>query len=154
MTAPPPRHEDGRTIHRRETRWQIWLPFSLVALLMLGLFLVLFLPQDANAGYRAEAVANVFVTLFVLCPGVVVLFGLYILVVACVAGVAKLHDKALPPLQRLEQLAASARTRVSTWTTRANHSGVRFGALLAPLETMFHELEKFAKETRDDTAGR
>lgn len=150
----PPTHEEGISIHRRETRWQIWLPFALLALLMLILLFVLVLPQDVNTRFRAEAVANIFVTVFLICPGILLLFGIYVLMVAGVVGVNRLHDGVLPPLQRLERLSGQARAKVNGWAMRANQSAVHLGAVLAPLETLFDHLEKFTKESNDDAAKR
>jgi Na+-transporting methylmalonyl-CoA/oxaloacetate decarboxylase gamma subunit len=95
-------------------------------------------------------VSSLLVSVLLLCPAIVVLFAIYMLLVAAVYGMSRLHGSALPPLQRLEKAAGMARQRVNGWAGRLNQQAIRWGALAAPLESLFTQLEALFKETNRD----
>jgi di/tricarboxylate transporter len=150
MTTPPKptARQTGKQLHRRETRLQIYVPFGLAFLVLVAIVLVLVLPQDGMAHLRASAIANFFVTLFMLCPCVLVLFGIYVLVVAMVYGVNKLHDSAEKPLTRLENLTHEMKTRVEKTSQTVNQKAISASASIEPLMKALRIFEDSDKEEK------
>ncbi len=146
----PASAEDTLRLHRREVRRQIAGPLLAAVLFVAALVALLIVPFDADAPLRARAVSSLLVSVLLLCPAIVVLFAIYMLLVAAVYGMSRLHGSALPPLQRLEKAAGMARQRVNGWAGRLNQQAIRWGALAAPLESLFTQLEALFKETNRD----
>jgi ABC-type methionine transport system permease subunit len=112
-----PARDGGRSpaefTHRRETLLYILLPMlGVVALLGLGLGVVLLLPKPG----QVSIIADWMFTVFCLCPAALCLFPMVILMVAAVAGMNILHDKTLPPLKRLEMMAATLNSKTAQLT--------------------------------------
>lgn len=142
--------DDTLRLHRREVRRQVVAPFLAAVLFVAALVALLIVPYDAQAPLRARAVSSLLFSVLLLCPAIIVLFGVYMLLVGAVYGMSRLHSSALPPLQRLEKAAGAARQRVSGWAGRLNQQAIRWGALAAPLEAIFTQLETLFKETNRD----
>lgn len=145
MTLPP--EPTGLKQHRSETRRFIWLPLLGAVGVIFLITLLLIVPQDGNAPFRLQAMGSLILTILCLLPLVLIGLMFYVIMVALVVGANRLHSMAIPPLQRLELMAAQMRTRVQGYTLRANAGAVKFGALLAPLDGMFGRLENILKET-------
>ncbi|MCU0511768.1 MAG: hypothetical protein MUE40_04265 [Anaerolineae bacterium] len=134
----PDLHEDGRTIHRRETRRQIWLPAGAALLLVLLLGTVPALLSDPLARLRVAVIADVLFTVMILCPAVLCLFLLYVLVVAAIYGMWLLQRLAGTPLQRLEKATATLAQRVAGWTGRINQQVIGLNERFAALTWLFN----------------
>jgi hypothetical protein len=130
LETPAPR-EQGATVHRRETRLQILLPFLGGVLLVLFLTLLPVLINDPQARLRVAFVGDVLMTLFVLCPAVVCLVGLYFVVVLGIYGMNVLHRMAGTPLERLERISARFASGLDGVSQRVNNVAISWSASLA-----------------------
>lgn len=112
--------EEGRQIHRRETRRQIVLPFVIGLLLIGGAFLFMALPTDPVWRLRASAVSDWLYLLLCQIPLLVCSMIGYMIVVAGIWGMNKLHSRTERPLIRLENLVAGLANRIESITATVN----------------------------------
>lgn len=133
LESPVPIREQGITVHRRETRLQIILPFVGALLIVIGLTALPVLINDPQYRLRVSFVGDLLMTLFVLCPMVVCLAGLYFLVVLGIFGMTVLHRMAGTPLERLERISARFATGLDGVSKRVSDTAISFSASLAPL---------------------
>lgn len=135
--------ETGERIHRREMRWQIWLPFWFALLLVIVGFLVVALPTDPTWRIRTQAIADWMVSAMCLIPLTLCLFPMYLLVFLGVFGMSKLHDSAERPLRKLENLSASAADYIEQGSDFVKKRVTGFDNRIAPLmramDTTFDE---------------
>jgi hypothetical protein len=128
-----PSRETGATVHRRETRMQIVLPFIGAVVLVLFLTLLPVLINDPQARLRVSFVGDVLMTLFVLCPAVLCLAALYFVVVLGIFGMTILHRMAGTPLERLERISARFAVGLDGVSQRVNNIALSWSASLASL---------------------
>lgn len=128
-----PQHKDGRTLHQRETRWQIILPFIGGVLVVAAVFGSMAFMNDPFAMQRVSVVANCLVSALILCPMVICMFPVYLLMVVMIYGLNKLHHGTEAPLQRLENMTENLAQRVTTVTQNVNQRVVNANVRLAPL---------------------
>lgn len=125
----------GRYLHKREVRWQIYLPFFVASLVILTLFIaVALLPQRI----QVALVSDWMITILLLCPLVLCLFPIVLLVTVAAYGANRLHTSVAPPLERLEELTISMNERVTATTRRVNQGVIRTHTRLAPILHWMH----------------
>lgn len=131
--------EAGETIHRRETRRQIILPMVGASLLIFIIFLMAaLLPLRV----QVSTLADWMTTIFLLCPAVICLLPIYIILVAGVYGMNKLHNSVGTPLQKLEHFSEGVANRIESATTGVNRQTVKWRARFAPLEKLMSIFDK------------
>jgi len=128
-SSQPTNREKGRQLHRRQTRWQIILPFCLLIIVIFAMPIITALLPTAS---HISIVSDWMFTLLVLCPMVLCFFVPLVITVAMAYGVGRLHDGVQPPLERLEDMTASMNERVGTLTDTANERVVGWTARLEP----------------------
>jgi hypothetical protein len=141
MTSVPPTsspaRETGAVLHRRETRWQIYLPFLFALLLCIAIFGAIALLNDPLARARIAIMGNMVSMALLLCPLVICLLPLYFLLAAAIFGMGKLHRAVGTPLERLERATEWAVTQVNDWTAYLQQWLIRLNTSLAPLMALF-----------------
>lgn len=131
--SPAPPREQGFTAHRRETRTQLILPFVGALLIVLALTAVPLLLNDPQARLRVSFVADLLMTICILCPAVVCFAVIYFVVVLGIFGMGVLHRMAGTPLERLERITARFATGIDGVTRRVNEKAIAWSASLAPV---------------------
>lgn len=133
LESPVPPREMGITVHRRETRLQIILPFVGALLIVIGLTALPVLINDPQYRLRVSFVGDLLMTLFVLCPAVVCMAALYFVVVLGIFGMTVLHRMAGTPLERLERISARFALELDNVSRRLSNLTISASASLAPL---------------------
>lgn len=128
--------ESGAVIHRRETRWQIYLPFALGLLLLVLVFSLVALPSDPIWRVRAQAIADWIYSVLCLFPILICLFPLYLILIVGVYGMKKLHDGTEPPLHKLETVSADFAERINRAMDYINEKTIAFSSATAPLDDL------------------
>lgn len=128
-----PTREQGITVHRRETRLQIILPFIGALLIVLGLTALPVLIDDPQYRLRVSFVGDFLLTLFVLCPAVLCMAALYFVVVLGIFGMSVVHRMAGTPLERLERISERFATELDKVSKRVSDGAISLGSSLAPL---------------------
>lgn len=119
-TESGPARPTGMQQHRRETRWQIYLPFVLGVLLVLLVAVVMaLLPRRA----QVSVIADFMLLIMILCPMVLCMFPLVLVTVSAAYGASRLHTVTGKPLERLEKLSGEMHERTNhlseTWGQRS-----------------------------------
>ncbi len=127
------RHETGKTIHQRETRWQIVVPFLGGVAVIGAVFGIAAMMNDPFAMQRVSIVADCMFSAMILCPMVICMFPVYLLMVVMMYGMNKLHQGTEAPLQRLETMTETMAQRVETVTKDVNQRVVNANVRLAQL---------------------
>lgn len=133
LELPVPVREQGITVHRRETRMQIILPFMGALLIVIGLTVLPVLINDPQYRLRVSFVGDLLMTLFVLCPAVLCVAVVYFVVVLGIFGMTLLHRMAGTPLERLERISARFAAGLDGVSKRVSNTAVSWSASLAPL---------------------
>src|SRR5688572_22658800 len=95
-----PEKVSGAEKHRAETIRQIWLPLAGGGLILLAILIVsVLLPQRI----QVQMVSDLLSTLFILCPMAVCILPIYVLMVALIFSMNKIHGVTSKPLQWLEK---------------------------------------------------
>lgn len=139
--SPEQRLEQTQENLRKEQRQQIWLPFAAggIVLLILVIFAAL-MPG-------VSVVANVVLTVLLLCPAVICLLPIYFLLVFAVYGLNSAYNGAAKPLHRLEKLTATIATRTSRISDKLARQSINLNTRLAPLS---YKLEHAFDERKED----
>jgi hypothetical protein len=133
---PPvePQTTAARTRHRLETRSQILLPMLGGGLLLVGLLVAaLLLPLRS----QVSLVADLLLTIFVLCPMVLCLFPVYIVLMVLAFGMNKLHDAGARQLERAEKLSHSVATKTITAADSLSRKSIIINSAFAPLNRIW-----------------
>jgi hypothetical protein len=150
--SPPSPRETGEKLHRRETWWQITVPFLLGLALLLGMFLLVGLPNNPEWRLRAEAIASLSYSILCLFPVLLCLFIPYILIVLGIYAMRVLHRGTARPLRRLEDFAASLAERIKQFSSNIDDKAEAFDQALAPLYrilAIFDEPEATEEENHE-----
>lgn len=111
----PDRQKIAEQMHRRETRLYIILPLVAgIVLVLAGGVIAMLLPQRL----QVSIIADLMLTIMLLCPSVLCLFAVVVALVAAAAGMNKLHGGAGKAFGRAEGLTA----RVLEGTNRASET--------------------------------
>ncbi len=129
--------ESGAIIHRRETTWQIYLPFLLGIGVLVLAFAVVGIPSDPAWRDRAQAIGDFLYTFLCTLPILVCLLPIYVLILAGIYGMRKVHSGTERPLRKLENLSESLAERIETATKFVNEKTISFSTLFEPLDTLF-----------------
>jgi hypothetical protein len=116
-----------RTI-RSTRRWRIIAPFVIGFMTLVGLVIVAALVP------RTNLTANVLLTVFIVCPFVIVLFGFFMLLTAAVYGMGRLNETVSRPLAKVETFSAMMSDRVGQVAGEVNRQAVNLGVRTAPIE--------------------
>lgn len=128
--------ESGAVVHRRETNWQIYLPFLLGILVLLAIFLLMALPSDPVWLDRAQALGDFLYTILCIFPIILCLFPVYLILIVCIYGMRKLHDGVESPLQKLENSAAGIAKKIENFTDNINDKTISAATLFEPLDKL------------------
>lgn len=152
-TAAQQRREAGKTIHRRETRWQLAFPFVLGLLLIAAAFLLVALPSEAIWRVRAQAIGDFTYTMLCLLPvSLLCLFPLYVIVLLGIYGMNRLHDSTERPLRRLENLAANLAQRIENVDEALRSRTANWSTRLAPVMRFLQMFDPPTNDESGDTA--
>lgn len=128
--------ESGSSLHRRETRWQIYFPFILGLVLLVSIALIFVLPNDAIWRVRASAVADWIYSVLCLFPILLCLLPLYLILLAGIYGLNRLHAGTERPLRKLELLSAKLAQRINIVMEYINEKTIQFNTATAPLDDL------------------
>lgn len=129
----PDRQIVAEQTHRRETRMGIILPFAVgIVVVLAGGVIAMLLPQRS----QVSIIADLMVTILLLCPSVLCLFAVGIGLVAAAAGMNKVHNGAGKALGRAEGLTARVLTRTERVTESVNQRTINLSVKLAFLEKL------------------
>ena len=145
--------ESGTVLHQRETRWQIYLPFTLGLGVLLIVFFALGLQADAVWRDRVQAIGDLLYTWLCALPILVCLFPMYLMLVASIYGMRKLHAGTATPLVKVENLANSLANRIESATEYVNEKTVSARSQIAPLEELFSMFDRPTSSDPDATAS-
>jgi hypothetical protein len=134
--------ERGATIHRRESRRQIWLPFGLGVALVALAFLIVAIPGDPIWRVRAQAIGDFLYTLLCSIPLLLCLVPLYVLVMVGIYGMNRLHNSTEKPLRRVENLAEGLANRIESVAASVNKQTMNFSTRIAPLLRLFDTFDE------------
>lgn len=132
-----PSREQGRAIHRRETRRQMWLPLLMGIIAVVMPVALIAVQRDSIWRTRAAAMGDFLYTLLRGLPLLLCAFGLYVVVMIGIIAMNKLHRRTQSPLERVEAVAnnladrieavsTAVNTRTTNWSTRLEHVMVFF----------------------------
>lgn len=143
--------ESGADIHRRETTWQIYLPF-LLGIAVLGLvFIVIGVQPDPLWRDRAQAMGDFMYTFLCTIPILFCMLPVYIIILASIYGMRKVHSGTERPLRKLENLSESLAGKIETATEFVNEKTISFSTLFEPLETLFTIFDKKSPSAEEET---
>lgn len=143
--------ESGAVIHRRETNWQIYLPFLLSIGVLVLAFAVVGIPSDPAWRHRAQAIGDFLYTFLCTLPLLICLLPVYVLIVAGIYGMRKVHSGTERPLRKLENLSESLAGRIETATEFVNEKTISFSTLFEPLDTLFSIFDKSAPSSEKES---
>lgn len=125
--------ETGERIHRREMRWQIWLPFWVAFALVIIGFSAIALQSDPIWRIRSGAIADWMMSVMCLIPLSLCLLPLYMSVMFGIWGMNRLHASTERPLRRLENLSATAADHIEQGSEFVKKRVTGFDNRIAPL---------------------
>ncbi len=133
MSSIKKRKDDGATLHRREMRLQIILPM-LAGVLLLAVMVssALLLPK----GLQVSLIADLLLTIFVLCPTALCCLLPVALFVVMAVGMNKAHGKLAETLERVEGQARTATDKAAQAMDSVNQRAADASAQFASLSTM------------------
>lgn len=146
-----PQRESGASIHRRETNWQIYLPFLLGIGVLILAVVVVGAPSDPLWRDRAQAIGDFLYTFLCTFPLLVCLLPVYVLILAGIYGMRKVHSGTERPLRKLENLSESLAGRIETATEFVNEKTISFSTLFEPLDTLFSIFDKSTPSSEKET---
>lgn len=139
--SPEQRLEQTQENLQKEQRQQLWLPFASGGIILLILVIIAALMPGVSV------VANVMMTILLLCPAVICLLPIYFLLVVAVFGMNSVYNGAAKPLHRLEKLTATIATQTSRISDKLARQSINLNARLAPVS---HTFEHAFDERKDD----
>lgn len=146
--TPRPRQSTGRQTHRRETRVRIALPLFLAGLFVLVLVLPIALSSVPLGRTRAQAMADWSTLILCTIPlCLTCVFPLFFVSALGAWGVNQLHDRALTPLERLEQASGRLADRFEKWNEGARK---QVGTLVDRIHPVLDRLNVFDPAPAND----
>jgi hypothetical protein len=137
----------GQARHRRDTWLYIFLPLFFGGVLVFVLLvLVLLLPKRA----QVSLVADLMLTVCVLCPTVICLFPIYLLLIVAAFGMSKLHHTGAKQLVRLETMSRELVDKTQETTDRMNRISVSLNGAAAPLNRLGNIFDRPAPKVNDE----
>lgn len=143
--------ESGASIHRRETRRTILLPFALSMLVIVAIFLISALLSDPLARSRISLIADFLSTIVILCPSVLVTFLCLLPIVAGIYGMFRVHRAVGTPLQKLETMTEGMAERVETMSTTVNQRTMTWSEKVASWTYFMSILDTGDNTDKDNT---
>ncbi|MBI5669149.1 MAG: hypothetical protein HZC41_14185 [Chloroflexi bacterium] len=143
----PDRQILAEQAHRRETRLYIILPLVVgIVVVVAGGVIALLLPQRL----QVSLIADLLVTVLLLCPSVLCLFAVAIGFVAAAAAMNKAHTGAGKLLGRAEGLSARMLDTTNRATETINQKTINLSVKLAFLEKLLDVYERPALPPKDE----
>jgi hypothetical protein len=146
--------ESGAALHRRETNWQIYFPFLLGILLLVGIFSMVALPSDPIWQDRAQAIGDFLYTLLCIIPILLCLLPIYVMVLLCIYGMRKLHDGTERPLRKLENLTENLASHIETATIFVTEQTNFFSSAIEPYEEIISTFDTPAPDNEEETSSK
>jgi hypothetical protein len=147
--APPEVSENAQDLHRRESWWQIYLPFLAGTTFLFGLAWIVGLPNSPDWQARAQAIASLSYSLLCLFPILLCLFFPYLILVLGIAGMVVLHRSTEKPLRTVEKAAASLVQNINHFSENIDEKAEAFDAALAPAYKLFSIFDKPREESHE-----
>ncbi|MBL8131190.1 MAG: hypothetical protein JNL42_04975 [Anaerolineae bacterium] len=119
-----------RRQHRRAVRLGIILP------MVLGFLLVLMLAAAAVALHQGSALADIFLTVAILCPMVICMLPIYLVLVILIGLMGRANDAAAGGLLRLSGLLGSVEGRIDPIIHAAAHLTIRWNSAFTLLDKL------------------
>ena len=132
----------GARIHRRETIWQIAIPFVLFGIFILALMLGIGLQSDPIWRVRIQAMYELFNFIFCLIPAVFCLYPIYIIVMMSVYGMYRLHQSTERPLRKLELAAIALSERIEWFNQFARTHTENLSTFFSPFMTWMSQFDE------------
>lgn len=149
----PQMPEQGRALHRRETRRQIWLPLLLgIGAIFLPVVLIA-IQRDAIWRIRAAAIGDFLYTILCAMPLLLCSFLAYLVIMILVIAMNKLHRRTETPLERVEGIASTLATRIEAFSNTVNERTVTWSARLEHLMTFLDLFDDVRGEHTNDTTN-
>ncbi len=142
--------ESGAVIHRRETNWQIYLPFIIGLLILGAIFAGLAIPSDPIWRDRVQAIGDLLYLLLCTIPILICMLPVYIIVLLGIYGMKKVHDGTERPLRKLENLSESLATRIEVGSEFVNKKTIAFSSAVEPFEKVMSIFEKQEPTTKQE----
>jgi hypothetical protein len=139
--TPEQRLAEIPKVLRREQRLQIWLPFAIGVVLLIGMVIVAALTP------RVSVVANCVMTVLLLCPAIICLLPIYYLMVFAVYGMHGVYNRATIPLRSLGTLSARILNRTTNISDTVARQTINVSSRIAPVT---HLMEHAFDERKDD----
>ena len=143
--------ESGEAIHRRESLWQIYLPFGLGLLLILILVLMVALPSDPIWRVRAQAIADFTYIMICQLPLLLCAFVIFLPVVLGVWGMYRVHRTTERPLRKLENMSAGLATRINRVSEYINEKTIDASAAIEPAMNMISPFDTPSERNEEDS---
>ena len=143
--------ESGADIHRRETNRQVYLPFLLGIAVLALVFLVIGTQSDPLWRDRAQAIGDFMYIFLCTIPILICMLPVYIIILASIYGMRKVHSGTERPLRKLENLSESLAGRIEKATDFVNEKTISFSTLFEPLETLFTIFDKETPSADEET---
>ncbi len=150
MTSSTPRKRpDAMREHRYEVRRQILLPFALVGGVVLTVLVItLLLPQRA----QVSLIADLLLTLLVLCPIVLCLFPLMVALWVAVFGLNHVHRGIASGMQRIEDITLSLVERSTAFSQMVEQRFAVLGQYLARFSRVLKVFDPPEEDSEDGVA--
>lgn len=148
------KRQESRRQHRSETRWLIFLPLILAAVLVFLVFAIVAFPSEAAWRWRASAISDFLSSLFFVCPAIICLLPVYFLSVILAWGAWRLHSGVGRPIERVHRLLDQVAERVDGASEGVNQRAIGWSARLAPLMELlkiFDAPKRAEQDTSHDT---
>ncbi len=122
---------DSARLHRRETILYLIVPMIGAGVMVLaGGVIVLLLPKRA----QVSLISDWMLSLFMLLPCLLCLFGICMVFILAVAGMNKAHSLATRPLDRLEDFSATLTDQAVKASNTVKETAATLGTKLEPVE--------------------
>lgn len=131
------RREQGRAIHRRETRRHIWLPLIMGIVGISTPVVLIAIQRDEIWRVRAAAIGDFLYTLLCSVPLLLCAFGTYLVVMVAVIALNKLHHMTQSPLERVELLANGFADRIEALSSNINQRTLGWSSRLEQVMVFF-----------------
>jgi hypothetical protein len=132
---------------RRVALRQIGLPMFGVGLVVLAaIIIVLVLPRRS----QVSIIADWLLTLMLLLPTVLCLFGMFIGLVALIAALNRLHHATAKPLGRVNALSRTLADRAAQTADSVNQRAIGLGARFAFVDRLLSTFDAPSTEMKDE----
>lgn len=132
---PQPETSDSTPLLNRQRIVLVMIGGGIFILILIGIMLT-------QSPRGISVISNIMLTCLCLLPMVICLLPVYLLLVAAIYGMNRVHGKAEAALDRARDTSASLRERSAGVTASLNRSSINFSALLAHLDPLFNIFDR------------